>query len=225
MARGVFLLYRSAKLIKHKRIKAIIISFIAMILALTIGLIIMCESKLSDFMPEYIRTQSQLLSSDAITNAVNITLSDLNISYEDVVKITYSDTGVVRSIQTNTAELNKIKISVVNSAENELRKVHDCAVDIPLGAFTDISILSNTGPNININMSIEGSFNAKFVSTFEQAGLNQTIHHIKLLLTTNLITTSLDYKGSIAFEEDYEIAQTVIVGNIPDSYGSLYKTQ
>lgn len=38
------------------------------------------------------------------------------------------------------------------------------------------------------------------------------------------MTTSLDYSGKITFTTDFEIAQSVIVGNIPSGYGSLFQT-
>ncbi len=176
-------------------------------------------------MPEFIRTQSELMSSTAINDAVQNTLDELNYSYDDIAVINYSNSGRVQSIQTNTIKLDKIKIAVTKSAQEEIAKIYDCEVDIPLGAFTDIAFLSNAGPKLNVNISITGSFNSEIVSTFEHAGLNQTVHHIKLILTSKVITTSLDYNGSITYTTDYEIAQTVIVGEIPSSYGSLYQLQ
>lgn len=165
------------------------------------------------------------MSSTAVNDAVQYTLESFNCSYDDIAVIKYSDSGSINAIETDTLLLDKIKIAASKAAQNEIEKIHDCDVDIPLGAFTDVAILSNSGPNININTSITGSFNSEVVSTFEQAGLNQTVHHIKLIMTSKIITTSLDYVGSISFTTDYEIAQTVIVGEIPSSYGNLYQTQ
>ena len=73
-----------------------------------------------------------------------------------------------------------------------------------------------------MNFTLTGSFSAEIVSTFEAAGMNQTIHHIRLMLTSKIMTTSLDYSGKITFTTDFEIAQSVIVGNIPTTYGGLY---
>jgi hypothetical protein len=75
-----------------------------------------------------------------------------------------------------------------------------------------------------MNFNLTGSFTAEIVSTLEQSGINQSIHHIKLLLTSNIMTTTLDYSGKITFTTDFEIAQSVIVGEIPSSYGNLYRT-
>ncbi len=210
---------------KYSRLFKYIRRSVIVFIAFNLGLIFLCESKLETFVPEYVRTQAELMSSTAVNDAVQHTLEAFDCTYNDLAVIKYSDSGSIKAIETDTLLLDKIKIATSKAAQNEIEKIHDCGVNIPLGAFTDIAILSNSGPDININTSITGSFNSEVVSTFEQAGLNQTVHHIKLVLTSKIITTSLDYVGYITFTTDYEIAQTVIVGEIPSSYGNLYQTQ
>ena len=72
-----------------------------------------------------------------------------------------------------------------------------------------------------MNFSIIGAFNCEIISTFETAGINQTVHHIKLIVTSKIMTTSLDYSGDIVFTTDFELAQTVIIGTVPNYYGKL----
>ncbi|MDO4831048.1 MAG: hypothetical protein Q4A46_06195, partial [Clostridia bacterium] len=131
---------------KFSRLRKLLWRSATIIIVLTVGLIILCESKLEYFMPEFIRTQSELMSSTAINDAVQNTLDELNYSYDDIAVINYSNSGRVQSIQTNTIKLDKIKIAVTKSAQEEIAKIYDCEVDIPLGAFTDIAFLSNAGP-------------------------------------------------------------------------------
>ena len=156
------MLYRKRCKRKFVLLKKILLSVVLLI----IGVTVFCEVHLSDFRPEYIRIQAEILSVNSVCDAVNNTL----------------------------------------------------------GAFTNITILSNVGPCIPVSFNLTGSFSSEVISTFEQAGINQTIHHIKLLLTSKIMTTSLDYSGKITFTTDFEIAQSVIVGNIPSGYGSLFQT-
>ena len=93
---------------------------------------------------------------------------------------------------------------------------------IPLGAFTGLSLISNYGPKIPLSYCLTGSFSAELQSTFESAGLNQTIHHIRLVVTSHIVTASVDYKDTMTFSTDFEIAQSVIVGDIPTTYGGYY---
>lgn len=193
-------------------------------ISFTIALIVFCEYQLLDFRPEYIRTQAEILSVNSVCDAVNNTLERLNYSYDDLAKIVYSDDGTVRSIETDSIKINKIKTDVTKEVQKEIAKIYDNEIKIPFGAFTNITVLSNVGPDIPLNFNLTGSFSSEIVSTFEEAGINQTIHHIRLMLTSSIMTTSLDYSGEMTFTTDFEIAQSVIVGNTPSGYGSLYRS-
>ncbi len=208
---------RRKKCVKLKKAMLIVITF-------TIALVVFCEIHLSDFRPEYIRIQAEILSVNSVCDAVNSTLAKYKYSYDDIVKLSYSDDGCVQAITTDSFKINKLKTEITKSVQKEIAKVYDNQIDIPIGAFTNVSVLSNFGPCIPVNFNLTGSFSSEIVSTFEQAGINQTVHHIRLMLTSKIMTTSLDYAGKITFTTDFEIAQSVIVGDIPTSYGNLYRT-
>lgn len=208
---------RRKKLAKLKKTLLIVITF-------TIALVVFCEIHLSDFRPEYIRIQAEILSVNSVCDAVNSTLAKYKYSYDDIVKLSYSDDGCVQAITTDSFKINKLKTEITKSVQKEIAKVYDNQIDIPIGAFTNISVLSNFGPCIPVTFNLTGSFSSEIVSTFDQAGINQTVHHIRLMLTSKIMTTSLDYAGKITFTTDFEIAQSVIVGDIPTSYGNLYRT-
>lgn len=219
------MIYRRKQKKRFFGIKKVLFRLCAILIALTVGLIVICENKLEDFVPEFVRDQSEIMSGRAISRAVKNALEELNYSYSDISAIKYSESGNVQSIETDTVKLDKIKLAVTESAQEEIAKIYDCEVNIPLGAFTSISVLSGFGPVLSLSTSITGSFNSEIISTFEQAGINQTVHHIKLLLTSKINTVSLDYIGSITYTTDYEIAQTVIVGAVPSSYGNIYQVK
>lgn len=214
------MLYHRRRKSKFKLLRRILLSGFLVLLAL----VVFCEVHLSDFRPEYIRIQAEILSVNSVCDAVNSTLDKLGYKYVDIAKIVYSDDGNVQAIETDSIKINKIKSEITKSVQHEIAKVYDNEIDIPLGAFTNVTVLSNWGPCIPLTFNLTGSFSSEIISTFEQAGLNQTVHHIKLMLTSKIMTTSLDYSGNITFTTDFEIAQSVIVGDIPNTYGSLYRT-
>ena len=107
--------------------------------------------------------------------------------------------------------------------QNELDKQKLYKFSLPLGAFTDITLLSTLGPQTEISFYLTGSVNCNIKSKFESGGVNQTIHHIYLIVNTDIITISPEYKEQCSFSTDYEIAQTVIVGNIPSTYADIVR--
>ncbi len=214
------MLYRNRRRVKYRKLKKFIISTILIITTI----IVFCEIHLSDFRPEYIRIQAEILSVNSVSDAVNSTLEKYDYSYDDIAKLSYSEDGNVVAVTTDSFKINKLKTEINKTVQKEIAKVYDNQIDIPIGSFTNITILSNVGPCVPVNFNLTGSFSSEIISTFEQAGINQTIHHIRLMLTSKIMTTSLDYSGNITFTTDFEIAQSVIVGDIPSSYGNLYRT-
>lgn len=214
------MLYRNRRRVKYRKLKKFIISTILIITTI----IVFCEIHLSDFRPEYIRIQAEILSVNSVSDAVNSTLEKYDYSYDDIAKLSYSEDGRVVAVTTDSFKINKLKTEINKTVQKEIAKVYDNQIDIPIGSFTNITILSNVGPCVPVNFNLTGSFSSEIISTFEQAGINQTIHHIRLMLTSKIMTTSLDYSGNITFTTDFEIAQSIIVGEIPSSYGNLYRT-
>ncbi len=148
-------------------------------------------------------------------------LSAGNWSYGDFAEVKFSG-GRVNAVETNSTNINTLKSRVIAAAEREAEKIHNSVMYIPLGAFTGLSLISNYGPKIPLSYCLTGSFSAELVSSFESAGNNQTIHHIRLIVTAEVVTASVDYDGTLAFTTDFEVAQSVLVGEIPTTYGGFY---
>jgi len=214
------LLFYKRKKIKFKKLKCILLSFAALIIAT----VIFCEQQLAEFKCEYIRIQAEIISVNSVCEAVNNSLKKFNYKYEDIASVKCSKDGTVQAITTDSVKINELKADIMLSVQQEIAKIYDVEIDIPLGAFTDITVLSNYGPPINVSFNLTGSFSSEIVSTFESAGINQTIHHIRLILTSKIMTTSLDYSGNMTFSTDFEIAQNIIVGVTPQYCGNWYKS-
>ncbi len=214
------MLYYKRKQRKHFKLKCIILTVIALIILI----IAYCEYQLSILTPNYIQNQAEIIANNSVCKAVNHTIETLNYTYDDLAKLKYSDSGNVLAIETDSPKINRIKSEVTKAVEDEISKIYECELKIPIGCFTDITLLSNSGPEISINLNITGSFSCRIESTFDSAAINQTVHHIKLILTSNIIAASLDYSDKITFTTDFEIAQSVIVGTVPSGYGALYRT-
>lgn len=214
------MLFYKRKKIKFKKLKCILLSFAALFIAT----VIFCEQQLAEFKCEYIRIQAEIISVNSVCEAVNNSLKKFNYNYEDIANVKCSKDGTVQAITTDSVKINELKADIMLSVQQEIAKIYDVEIDIPLGAFTDITVLSNYGPPINVSFNLTGSFSSEIVSTFESAGINQTIHHIRLILTSKIMTTSLDYSGNMTFSTDFEIAQNIIVGVTPQYFGNWYKS-
>ena len=86
------------------------------------------------------------------------------------------------------------------------------------GSFTGFKLLSGKGPGVPIRISSIGNVETDLRSEFTSQGINQTLHRIYLLLTCEV--TILTPYNTIRQKIDNQvlIAESVIVGNVPDFY-------
>ncbi len=220
MTRGVFLVAQKLKrkhfFKKHKRLIRVSI-FLLLVFFMVRGF----EKQISNFSKNYFPAFARQETTKCIGIAVEDVLGQGGYTYNDFATIQYSGSKV-SAIETNAAKINAFKNSVVSAAENEIEKIKNSVMHIPLGAFTGLSLIANYGPKVPLSYCLTGSFSAELVSSFEEAGINQTIHHIRLIVTSEIVTASVDYDDTLTFTSDYEIAQSVVVGEIPTTYGGYF---
>lgn len=220
IARGDFILAtklrRKAFFKKHKRLLRLVLCICLIVFAVR-GF----EQKASDFSKSYFPAFARQTATKCVCGAVEQVLRDGNYTYGDFASVCY-DNGKVSSLTTNAAAINALKNKVVAAAEKEAEKIHNSAMYVPLGAFTGLTLIANEGPKIPLTYCLTGSFSAELVSDFESAGVNQTVHHIKLVVTSQFVTASVDYKDTLTFTTDFEIAQSVLLGGVPTTYGGYF---
>lgn len=193
------------------------------LLVITVVTMVFFEKNAVAFSKKYVKKQSKSISGEIVADTVNDVLEKYDYTYDDLAVINYADSGAVRSISENSIKVNKIKSEVVKRIQNKLDKEEIYTFSIPMGSFTNITLINIVGPDLDINFRLTGSVNCKFKSTFESAGVNQTLHKITLEVTTDIISVSTDFRESYKYKTDYEIAQTVIVGSIPSAYADVIR--
>ena len=102
--------------------------------------------------------------------------------------------------------------------QEELANIHKCSVKVPLGAFSGCTFLSTYGPQIDFTYYLTAAVNSKIKSYFVEGGINQTVHHVELVIDAQVTLTSLGHDEKIPLSTNFEIAQTVINGKVPDTY-------
>lgn len=180
------------------------------------------EQKVSVFGQSYLPNFARQITTEAVCGAVEEKLKELDFDYNDLALIKRDEAGNVKSIETNSANINLLKAEITKTAQDEIVKIKHSAMYVPLGAFTGLTLISNSGPEIKLTFCLTGSFESVVESTFESAGINQTVHHIRLIVTSKIVTASVDYDREITFDTDFELAQSVIAGQIPTTYGGYY---
>jgi len=155
------------------------------------------------------------------TRAINSSVADVvmnSIVYDDLVTIISDEFGSISMIQANSLEINNLSKDLAQTCESRISEYGVKGVTIPIGTFTGVPLLVGRGPRVNVKMTPIGSVICKFVSHFESAGINQTIHkiYVNIIATVSIImplsTRSLEATQQVL------ISESVIVGQVPEVY-------
>lgn len=170
---------------------------------------------------EVIRTEMRTLAQSAVNAAVSGFLTENTDIGEKLTSLTFGENGSVTALTTDPACVNYVKADISERAQRGIDALaHDEGIEVPLGSFTGVILLNRVGPPIRLDIECSQAVSCRFQSTFESAGINQTLHHIALVVDVDITVYHPFRIRSIHISTDYEIAQTVIIGSVP-TYGGV----
>ena len=91
-------------------------------------------------------------------------------------------------------------------------------LSVPVGTLLGSPFLAGRGPLIRVRMQSVGSSSAHFENAFTSAGINQTKHQIYLVVDVYVSILLPGFSTTTKFSNTYSVAETVIVGSVPDNY-------
>ena len=141
-----------------------------------------------------------------------------------VIAAVKDEAGLAAALKSECEVVFLLFGSVVNIPElvervlDALEGVGVLQLRIPLGSLLDLDVLWGLGPSLKVHAMAVGTADARFSSSFSEAGVNQTLHRIELELTVPM--TLLLPGGPVETESVTRlcVAETVIVGRVPDAY-------
>ena len=161
------------------------------------------------------KVQSLMLK--AVNSAVSEVMSD-NMMYDDLIKTITNEEGNITMIQANSVMINRLSKELVRQSQNNIEKIKDAGVDVPIGTFSGVPILVGRGPNIRLKLLPIGSISADFTSVFTTAGINQTNHRIYINVVASVgIVMPLESKV-VSSTIQVLVCESLIVGKIPETY-------
>ncbi|WMM23441.1 sporulation protein YunB [Tissierella sp. MB52-C2] len=167
---------------------------------------------------------SEIKAKAVTTTAINDTIKSRlknNISYDDLILIKYDNNGRATLVQANMMMMNTIAADVALEVQEQLGKLSANKVDVPLGNAFNRQMIRL--PSIKLEIQPQGSVNVDFSTEFEEAGINQTRHRIYLIVMTDIRMIIPLTSETLRVTTNIPIAETVIVGEVPEQYISVPK--
>ena len=140
---------------------------------------------------------------------------------KDLCTIERDKNGKIILIKMNSVNVSKLNNEIALDIQKKFDTGESGKFYISLGTFTGNQLLVGRGPKVEVKMSTIGEVTTKIKSEFTNTGINQTLHRIYIDIHCNvsLITPFKDVDEQI--DTQVLLAETVIAGEIPDTYYSL----
>lgn len=153
-----------------------------------------------------------------VSAAVNETIYSGDVDYDSLISFEKDNEGHITAVKSNMAEFNRLQSAIIADILEKLSEVTTRELSIPLGTLTGTPLLAGRGPLISVRMQSVGSSSAHFENAFTSAGINQTKHQIYLVVDVYVSILLPGFSTMTKVSNTYAVAETVIVGLVPDNY-------
>ena len=164
------------------------------------------------------QTQVKNATSDLTNDAIARQIAAGQIAYDRMVYFEKDLNGQITALKTNISEVNRLKTDILNIINDEILALDSSDLGIPLGSIFLSEFFSGKGPSIPVHILSIRNADATFDSGFTEAGINQTLHQLKMVVSIDVAVLVLGQTTSFTMESEVVVAETVIVGNVPDTY-------
>lgn len=190
-----------------------------LIFLLVIGvLLLLLRRKYDSVMVDLTTTQVTNSTSDLINDAIAQQIASGGIEYDRIVYFEKDLDGKITALKTNMSEVNRLKTDTLNIINDEILSDDHSQMGIPLGSLFLPELFSGKGPEIPVKILSIRNSDAAFDSTFTQAGINQTMHQLRMSVIIDVSVLVLGKTISFTVASDMVIAETIIVGAVPDTF-------
>ncbi|BAK99390.1 hypothetical protein OBV_21920 [Oscillibacter valericigenes Sjm18-20] len=153
-----------------------------------------------------------------VTQAVNETIDNGEIKYDDLISFEKDNEGKITAVKTNMPEFNRLQSKILNMVLERISEVSTKDLSIPVGSLTGVNLLAGRGPLVKVRMQSVGSSTAHLENQFVSAGINQTKHQILLDVDVSVAILLPGFNTATQVSNSFTVAETVIVGTVPGTY-------
>lgn len=190
---------------------------IMLVLLLLFGFTIPSWLYLTDLTSQMALSDATDLVTLAVNETIHQTMTAGGYDYNYFVTLEHDNSGDITAIVTNMMRINALTSQILKDV---VAAADSGALDIrvPLGTLMGNDLLQGRGPMVPVKITMLTSSRIDFKNELISAGINQTKHQIILVVTVDIdILVPWDIL-STQVVSDVLIAETVIVGKVPETY-------
>ena len=154
------------------------------------------------------------LISSASYNAID-EIIDTGYDYKNLFDISTNKDNEINMVVTNSYLVTSLATDIATKTYNYLNKKANFGVDVPLGAFTGIKLISGFGSKVKMKLISVSSVKCDIISNFTQAGINQTRHSLYLDINCTVSIVTKTATKNVNDKISVLIYDNLIIGKVP----------
>lgn len=205
-----------------------LLNCVVFLLLVAAMLFLMLRSRYRDVIQDLAEVQVKNATSDLTNDAIAVQIANGVIQYDRIVYFEKDLDGRITALKTNISEVNRLKTDILNIINDKILTMDTSDLGVPLGSLFLSEFLSGKGPAIPVHILSIRNSDATFLSNFTQAGINQTLHQLTMLVSVDVAILILGQTDTFTVASEVVIAETVIVGEVPSTYlqtGGEYESE
>ena len=191
---------------------------LALMLTIAMVMLILFRKRFNEPIRTLAQTQITNATSDLINDAIDKQIEAGDIHYDRIVYFEKDLNGRITALKTNMTEVNRLKTSTLNLINDEILALDTSDIGIPLGSLFVAEMFSGKGPIIPVEIISIRNSDAYFTSNFTQAGINQTLHQLSMSVLVDVAVLVLGEAASFTVTSEVVVAETIIVGDVPETF-------
>ena len=200
-----------------RKIRRLLHLLLVILVAVFLGFL-MLRSRYRDVIRDLAETQVKNTTSDLTNDAIAKQIAEGIIQYDRIVYFEKDLDGRITALKTNMSEVNRLKTDILNLINDEILALDTSDIGIPLGSLFLPELFSGKGPAIPVRILSIRNSDATFASKFSQAGINQTLHQLTMVVSVDVAVLVLGQTSSFTMNSEVVVAETVIVGEVPSTF-------
>ena len=195
-------------------------------LGLFLPLVLILVAAISWFLGDLATQMAVSDATDIVTKTVNDSINEVIgkgvYGFDYFITLEKDGEGNVTAISSDMTHINTLSTeilnSVIKSTDNGIIKIN-----IPAGNLSGLNLLLNKGPDIQVDIIMLTSSRVDFRNEMVSCGINQAKYQLVLEVTVDIDILVPWGTESATTVTEVIVADTVIVGKVPNTYLSMEK--
>lgn len=201
---------------RRKRIRSVVIFLTAVTILTT--LLLRIDHAIRPNLCAVCASETRSFASRLMADCVAQTLKEQPYSYGEFASLTYDNNGNITAVETRTEQISQLQSAMLSTVQHRLQDCRDATLKVSLGTASGVWLFAGHGPYVPVRLLPVGNATVQIISALEAAGINQTCHTIRAVVTVEITAAIPFSETDVSATYDCLLSETVLVGRVPDAY-------